>query len=482
MIRKLYVTTILVLSFITVSGQGVWKGFNMKRTTDAFELEVPVGTSCLIVDEYESTQKFGKPTEDGDLLSSTTYLFDDKGYYIDDGKKEYENTYNSDGLIKEREIYKNGKLSERWIYKYMYDEKGPGTGIEKYNSDGDVIGAVAWQGNNYISQTPGGYVHYKLNKEGRLVSGTITVTNYRQEVNIHQSATYNKHGFPESTLMSAPGKSQEIYYSDYIYDDSGNWTQRYSNGKLTKRRILSAEEYAQLLEQQRIEEEEEAERERIRLENERKKKIAEETAQMVEKIKKQGYVEADSLESRPVIEVKLLETYETEPKHILLNIPATESSFITYLNKLEVSVKEPATFKFPNDSVGNVPSLYKGILSCKLVRNKLFTKPVELKLGLNKLTKEWEITNLNKIQKKCDISKEELDALQVRVRERGKEKPYTSKKLYFNGLVQTQVTLTPDEGSATPYHVSETFPIRFYISETKVNLYKELVKLIDSGN
>ena len=459
MLRILQLIILIALSGVTLSAQGFWKGFDMTRTTDAFSLEVPVGTNCVMEEVYGSYKAYNRePSVDGKLLSSTEYELDDNGYYIKEGEKVYKNIYNADGLIEKRDIYIDGKLSEQWIYKYMYDEKGPGVGIEKYDSDGDVKGAVVWQGNLYYSEAPGGNVKYKLNDSGRMIEGTITVTNYRDEVKINQIGTYNDHGYLESTTMVAPGRSQVIDYSDYIYDENGQWIQRYSNSKLYKRKILSKEEYKNHVKQRQAE-------------AERKKR--EEIAQKVEILKhgfaNNGTVSGSTLTSLPKAEIiDVAYEYENLPYSVTIDMvlpdKVTTVPFNWHQTKLfSVRIEEPAQFTFPNDSVGYVPSKFHGEISSKFIRKKRFPRPIEIKIGFDKKTNEWVVKDAEKLLTKYDLSAEEVDALKARVAEKGKEQPYKFKKLYFAGLFQISTTIESDEDSALKISKTVTFPIRFLI-------------------
>lgn len=460
--RIVQLIMVLVISVATMSAQGVWKGFDMTRTTDAFQMEVPVGTTHLIVNEHEAKQKFGK-IEEGPLKSSKEYEFDDKGYFIADGEKEYRNTYNSNGLIEQRDIYKNGKLYNRWVYKYMYDNKGPAVGVEIYNGDGDIEGGKVWQGDLYYSTAPGGDVKYKLNKKGREIEGTITVTNYRDKVQIHQTNTYNNHGYPESKIIYAPGRSQTTEYSNYVYNNNGIWIQRYSDdGKLTKRQFLSKEEYYQLQQEKKKRAEEENRKKRL-------EEISQQTRSEKREIAERGYAWTDDLYALPTVKVDSV-------REVILSQPVKFKTIVgDRPQNIEVGVKEykdgetlfsieiekSAEYKFYNDSIGIVNSLFIGTVSSEFLRKKGFSTPMEVKVDFNKKTQEWYIKNGDKISSKYNLSDDEIQALTQRVVEKGRVEPYKQKSLYFSGLFQLKVTVESSEGSAVKCKKSEVFPIRF---------------------
>lgn len=446
----------LIIGAINAMGQSNWKGFDLTRTTDAFTQEIPAGINCLIVETYGATKRFGHEISTGKLKETTTYEFDDNGYYINDGKKTYENTYSDDGLIQSRDVFENGKFVERWIYKYVDDEKGPGVVLMKYDSDGEPTGNYeAWQGNLHTSGGGGGEVTYKLNNAGQAVSGTIIVTNYRQKVEINQTIDYNDHGFMESSTLIAPGKSQVTNYSDYVYDDNDQWIERYSDRTLTKRKILSKEEYAQLLERQRIE----AERKRLA-------KIAEETQEVKREIERRKYALTDELKSGVSANIELNEIALQRPIDFEMIIPSYETT-ISYPGLFNINVVKPAQYEFPNDSIGNVPSQFIGVLESKWLRNKKFAKPIEIKIDLNKVTNEWYVKDTENLMSKHNLSKDEVDALSKFVCNSGSANAFKSKKLYLSEILQLCVTLSSRPKSALVCTETETYPIRFNISETK---------------
>ncbi len=454
MARHLLLSAMLLLSVAPILAQGQYKGFDMTRTTDAFELEVPIGTKCVIEETYGSNLRFGKPSREGSLQSTKTYIFDDNGYFINDGEKEYNNTYNEQGLLSQREIMKNGKLYERHIYKYIFDEKGPGVIIEKYGANGSDKGGIAWQNNGCISIAGGGNVYYTLDNTGRKIKGTITVTNYRDEVKISQTISYNDHGYIESTTMSAPGRVQETRYSNYVYDDTGRWIERYSDGELIQRQYLSESEYEQLLQKQR----EEAEQKRL-------KELAEKVESEKQKIQRDGYAETHELYSKPIIEVKKLEeVYLKAPISFKFEL-SNDVRVISYKKDegilFSLDIIEPAKFKFANDSIGDVPSLISGIISCKAIKDKAFDTPMEVKIDFNKKTGVWYIKNIDKLKSKYELTDEEANALEKRIKERGEETPFKSKKLYFAGFFQLEMSLKSDKYSACEFSKVKTFPIRF---------------------
>lgn len=455
--KFLLLISVIVVSIFSASARDLWKTFDMTRTTDAFTMEVPVGTNCLIVKTYGSNKRFGgKPNEDGALKSTEIYEFDDHGYFTKDSKSTYKNTYNADGLIEQRDVFVDGKQTERRTYTYVSDEKGPGVVVKTYDEDGNIKGVEGWQGDLRYAEAPGNEILYKLNKQGQVIEGTIKVTNYRQEINIQQSATYNDHGVLESSTLEAPGRTQVTSYSDYIYDDNGQWIQRYSDQKLTKRQILSKEEYLKFKENER------AEAERKRLE-----KLAEETETLKRTIAINGYVPTSELAVTPTIKMKLAEniqsTYLTNFKVVIPGEVAT----VEWPDGVTINVERPAQLKFPNDSVGFVPSLLCGKFYSNEIINKRFSKPIEVKIDINKKTNEWLIKDSDKLSAKYDISHEEIDALNEYIAENGKNKGYSTKKLYLSQIFQLSITFEPTDDSAVDDSVSETFPIRFDISETK---------------
>lgn len=438
----------------------MWKNFDMTRTTDAFELEVPVGTACLIVKDYGSYKRFGrKPSEGGRLMSTSTYVFDDHGFFISEDDKTYINTYNDAGLITQREVFVNGKQKERHEYIYLDDEKGPGVVVKTYDEDGNIIRTSAWQTNNYYSEAPGGEVLYKLDTAGKKINGTIKVTNYRQEVNIRQSATYNDHGFLESSTLEAPGRSQVTTYSDYEYDDEGRWIKRYSSDqKLTRRQILSKEEYKKLKEQ------EQAEAERQRLE-----KLAKETEALKQRIAETGYAASSDLVATPIVNMEIPEIIAETGKpfvYVEAVIP-DKASTVKWNEIVTVDVQVPAKLEFPNDSIGAVPSILRGKIYCEKEIDRQFPKPIKIKIDFNKNTNEWYIKDAEKLPARYHtITMEEVTALNKFIADYGKENRFRTKKLYLSKIIQHRVTFKPSNDSAVKSSFTKTFPIRFYLSDS----------------
>ena len=438
----------------------MWKNFDITRTTDAFEMEVPVGTACLIVKDYGSYKRFGrKPNEDGKLKSTSTYVFDDHGFFISADDKTYKNTYNDVGLITQRDIFVDGKQKERHEYIYLDDEKGPGVVIKAYDEDGNIIRTSAWQTNNYYSEAPGGEVVYKLDAAGKKINGLIKVTNYRHEVNINQSATYNDHGFLESSTIEAPGRSQVTTYSDYEYDDEGRWIKRYSSDQnLTKRQILSKEEY------KKVKEQEQAEAERQRLE-----KLAKETEALKQIITKTGYATSSDLANLPIVNMEISEIIEGmgEPLVYVQEIIPDKVSTVKWNEIVTLDVQDPAKLKFPNDSIGAVPSILRGKIYCEKVINKQFPKPLEIKIDFNKNTNEWYVKDAGKLPAKYNkITAEDVAALNKFIADYGKENSIRNKKLFLTKIIQVRVSFKPDDDSAVKSSFTKTFPIRFDLNES----------------
>jgi len=134
---------------------------------------------------------------DGSLKGKTTYTYDNKGYMVE--SKEYDGDnkltdrytfkYDKKGNQEEMKDY-NNKDSLTLSYKYTWDDKGNNTKIEGYNGIKELISTITT-----VYDDNGNYVNWKGDYKGV--------------------------------------KSDDFAYSyKYIYDKTGNWTQRlkFQNG------------------------------------------------------------------------------------------------------------------------------------------------------------------------------------------------------------------------------------------------------------
>lgn len=436
----------------TAFSQTKWKGFDITRTTDVFEHDVPIGTYYIIVEEYGANKSFGK-IKVGELQKRSTYTFDEHGYYTNDGEYIYSNTYNSNGLIEQRELKRNNKLSELWTYKYIVDEKGPGVAVRKYDANGEHKSSEAWQGNNYLNWSPEGELSAKLNKTGKATSQTFT--DHRIGMQVEQTITYNSYGYLKSSILVASFGSQTKNYSDYTYNEKGLWTERYSDSKLEKRQIFTKAEYTNFLEKQRQEEE-----------RQRQEEIARRTSELKQKIQSQGFALTEELLSKPKAKVELLSTAESKrPTEFEVNIP-NKPETKEWNSIFKITIEKPAQIKYPDESTEAIPSIFSGRFQHNWLKYQTFSKPVEVKLKYNKKTNDWHIKNDKELISKHNISTMDITALEKYITDYCIKNAIKPKKIYLSSITQLQVLLNSSSTSAIFCNLSKTFPIRFEISES----------------
>ena len=479
LLKKVLVLASCIIAISTL-GRTTWKGFDLTRLTDAFDFGIPVGTSYLEVSKYTAKESFGQVIPTGDPISTNCYILDKHGFITKGPKYTYVNTYDSDGRVKQRDMYEGNKLDQRLIYEYFVDAKGPGVNVKTYDSNGEKYSFESWQNNSYIFIKPGYHITAKLNKNGQSIEKTITITNYNQSVTVYESDIYNSHGCLEVSTVKGPGFNKITGYTNYVYDKTGSWIERFSKNELTKRKIFSNEEYEEYLKEQKAAEElKKVEEERKKAEEERKKaeekrkKIEEQNREKARKvalekqtIKSSGYVKGSSLASLPNGTVEISELYPPSSKDFSIILPENPN-VVSFENVLKVDLKKSAQYKFANDSIGNVPSQFIGTITSEWVVNEKFEKPIEIKIEFKNQENEWIVKDAHKLSSKYHLSTEVVEALSKYISELGRKKSFNTKKIYLSSITQLKVSVVSAYNSALFYYDTKTFPIVFQISETK---------------
>lgn len=193
--------------------------------SDKYKAELFGNVKSCSTTIYEATRT-GDLVKKSRLVMSATVDYDQNGFgtrmIMPNANTTYKNTYGTNGQLESVKTYVNGAYDgvSRYVYEpgrvveTMLDNAGAKAGTVIHSKgksvadDGETTMTIFYNANNLMTKT---------------VSDTKTqYGNY----SITTVPTYNSHSVIERLTLSTLEGSGVIKYSDYKYDEQGNWVYR----------------------------------------------------------------------------------------------------------------------------------------------------------------------------------------------------------------------------------------------------------------